>query len=336
MALPIFNTGTAMHNRHIKIIKLLSLLLTVATVALPASVLSFEITDDENQTVNFTAPFSRIISLYPAHTENLAYLGCDAELIGVGESDNFPEAISSKPQFSYRDNVEIFLAAKPDLILIRPMISRSQPELIEKLRASGITIISLQPTSITQIFSYWQKLGQLCGRTDAAELMAQQFQQTLAELKTNIPEQQSDRPLVYFEAIHNKMKTFAPTAISVFALTAGGGRNIADDAVGRNNSNIAPYGKERLLSHADSIDVFLSQTGRMNRVSVDEIYNEPGFQLIKAVQNKSVFLIEEELVSRPTMRLLTGISKIQSFLYPGLKPGLQRVVRHELSHKPQL
>ncbi len=310
--------------------------MALLALCLPTCAVSLELTDDESQTITVTTPFSRIISLYPAHTENLAFMGCDTALIGVGESDNYPESISRKPLFSYRDNAEIFLAAQPDLILIRPMISRSQPELIEQLRASGITIISLQPTSIDQMFTYWQKLGQLCGQTEKAASMVEQFKDTIAELKANIPQQQSDRPLVYFEAIHDKMKTFSPTAISVFALTAGGGRNVADDAIGRNNSNIAPYGKERILSRADSIDIFLSQTGRMNRVTVDEIYNEPGFQLIKAIQNKSVFLIEEELVSRPTMRLLTGISKIQSFLYPRLQSSQQQVVRHELHQNPQL
>jgi iron complex transport system substrate-binding protein len=325
-----------MLKRHAFIFKALTILIVVSALSLPVCAFSVEITDDENQTIDIATPFTRIISLYPAHTENLAFMGCDTEIIGVGESDNFPEHISRKPLFSYRDNAEMFLAAKPDLILIRPMISRSQPELIEQLRASGITIISLQPTSIEQMFSYWQKLGQLCGHVDKAEMMEEQFKKTLAELQANIPQQQSDRPLVYFEAIHNKMKTFAPTAISMFALTAGGGRNVAGDAIGRNNSNIAPYGKERILSLADSIDVFLSQTGRMNRVTVDEIYTEPGFQLIKAIQNKSVFLIEEELVSRPTMRLLTGISKIQSFLYPRLESSPQQIVRHELHHNPQL
>jgi iron complex transport system substrate-binding protein len=302
--------------------------LTVLALMMPASLHAESFTDDEGRTITFARPFSRIISLYPAHTENLAYMGCESELIGIGESDTYPESIAEKASFSYRDNTEKFLAANPDLILIRPMISRSQPELMEKLRAMGIAIVSLQPTSIDQMFSYWHKLGQLCGKSPEAMRMEEEFATTLAELRGNLPEDPARRPLVYFEAIHSKMKTFDPSAISIFALDAGGGRNIATDASGRNDSNIAPYGKERILAKADAIDVFLSQQGRMNRVTIDEIYREPGFQLIKAVQTRSVYLVEEELVSRPTMRLLAGIRKIQLLLYPALQQRLQDLAGH--------
>ncbi|WP_228721335.1 ABC transporter substrate-binding protein [Desulfosediminicola ganghwensis] len=294
-----------------------------------------EITDDEGSTIRFDKPFSRIISLYPAHTENLAFLGCDEEFIGIGRSDNYPASISDKNRFSYRDNTEKFLAARPDLILIRPMISRSVPELISKLRSAGITVVSLQPTNIDQMFDYWRLLGLLTGKTTEADKMVQQFTLALDQLEDSIPVPREERPRVYFEAIHSKMKTFAPDAISMFALETGGGLNIANDAVARNNSNIAPYGKERILAKANEIDIYLSQTGRMNRVSLTDIYNEPGFQLIKALQTNSVFLVDEELVSRPTMRLLTGISKIQSALYPVLRREQPDVASHEPLFTPQ-
>lgn len=293
--------------------RLLPILLLVA--ALPSFATAQTIIDDEGRAITFAKPFSRIISLYPAHTENLAAMGCEAEVIGIGTADDYPQDINDKPRFSYRDNAEKFLAARPDLLLIRPMISRSQPQLIDKLRATGITVASLQPTSIDEMLTYWRILGQFCGKTTRADQMVQKFVETVYGLKKQLPPIEQ-RPTVYFEAIHSKMKTFDPEAIAIFALTAGGGRNVAVDATGRNNSNIAPYGKERLLSKAKEIDVFLSQVGRMNRIRPDDIYQEPGFQLIKAIRNRSVCLIEEEIVSRPTMRLLTGIRQIQSCLYP--------------------
>ena len=39
-------------------------------------------------------------------------------------------------------------------------------------------------------------------------------------------------------------------------------------------TNIAAYGKERLLARADAIDVYLAQKGRMNPVTVEEILAE--------------------------------------------------------------
>jgi iron complex transport system substrate-binding protein len=53
----------------------------------------------------------------------------------------------------------------------------------------------------------------------------------------------------------------------------------------------------------------------MNRVSREMIEAEPGFQAIKAVREGKIFLIDEELVSRPTMRLLDGIRQVGAMLY---------------------
>ena len=100
----------------------------------------------------------------------------------------------------------------------------------------------------------------------------------------------------------------------MFVLETAGGINIAKDAIQVRKTNIAAYGKEKILSKAAIIDVYLAQKGRMNPVTVEEIKNEPGFQVIKAIKNNRVFLIDEMIVSRPTLRLLKGINTIAGIL----------------------
>lgn len=266
------------------------------------------------------SPFKRIISLYPAHSENLVTLGAVDQLIGISTSDNWPPAILNKPRFSYRDGPEKFIAANPDLVLVRPMIERSYPQLLNRLRQAGIAVISLQPTGVAEIFPYWQELGRLTGRQQQAFAMVSNFQGKLdriSRLISQIPKEK--RPLVYFESIHKKMKTFAPKSIAVFVLEEAGGINIATDAPRVRNTNIAAYGKERILTRADQIDIFLAQRGRMNPVSIETIRNEPGFGAIKAIRNNQVYLIDEHLVSRPTMRIITGISRLAAILHPQIE-----------------
>jgi iron complex transport system substrate-binding protein len=122
--------------------------------------------------------------------------------------------------------------------------------------------------------------------------------------------------------MHKQMRTFSKGAMACFALETAGGINIATDALPSRGTNIAIYGKEKLLSHAADIDVFLVQTGRMNRVTKKDIINEPGFDIIKAVKEDKIFFIDEKLVSRPTLRLIDGIYQIGRLLYPEhfLKP----------------
>lgn len=273
--------------------------------------------DKAGRKIHISKPFTRIISLYSAHTENLCFLGATDSLVGISRTDNFPAEILDRKKFSYREDPEKFIAMHPDLVLVRPMIERSYPQFIKKLGQAGITVISLQPSSVAEIFDYWKNLGRLVGREKEAEKMILSFQRGLEQIETglsSIPE--SERPRVYFESIHKKMKTFSLTSTAMYVLKQAGGINIATDAIQVRKTNIAAYGKERILRHADEIDIFLAQHGRMNPVTLDMIYQEPGFQAIKAVREKKVYLVEEALVSRPTFRILEGVKQLNTLFFP--------------------
>jgi len=53
----------------------------------------------------------------------------------------------------------------------------------------------------------------------------------------------------------------------------------------------------------------------MNQVTREIIESEPGFQAIKAIREGRIYLIDEELVSRPTVRLLEGIRQVRKMFY---------------------
>jgi len=273
------------------------------------------ITDTAGRSISFEQPFQRVISLYGAHTENLYKMGAEDVLIGVGRNDVYPPRASALPGFSYHDGPERFLAAAPDLVLIRPMIDRGYAPLIQRLEQSGITVVSLQPGTIEEMMAYWRTLGLLTGRPARADAMIAAFQQAVEDFQT-LSAAIRHRKRVYFEAIHKRMKTFTPGSMPIFALETAGGVNVAADATRVRTTNIAYYGKERILSQAGEIDVYLAQQGAMNQPSPALIRNEPGFDVIKAVQDGQIFIIDETIVARPTWRLLDGINTIGNLLYP--------------------
>lgn len=273
------------------------------------------VTDAAGRTIPVVQPFKRVISLYGAHTENLFKMGAEDVLIGVARNDVYPPQVSAKPGFSYHDGPERFLAAVPDLVLIRPMIDRGYAPLIQRLEQSGIRVVSLQPGTITEMVAYWRILGLLTGRAARAETMITAFQQAVAEFQA-LSASLRPRKRVYFEAIHTRMKTFTPGSMPIFALETAGGLNVAADATRVRTTNIAYYGKERILSRAGEIDVYLAQQGAMNQPSLELIRAEPGYDVIKAVKDGQIFIIDESIVARPTWRLLYGINTIGNLLYP--------------------
>ena len=273
--------------------------------------------DQSGRRLVVAKPYKRIISLYGAHTENLFSLGLGREVIGVSRHENYPAQALTKPVFSYHDDPEKFLAARPDLVFVRPMIDRGYPQFVTRLEKSGITVVSLQPATVREMYEYWKILGVLTGRQAQASEMILHFQNISASLKA-LSSSIVVKKRVYFESIHNKMKTFSPDSMAIFALETAGGINVAGDARPVRKTNIAGYGKERILSRATQIDVYLAQYGAMNRPTVSMIKNEPGFNAIKAVRDNQIFLIDEQIVSRPTLRLLEGIREIGKILYPNV------------------
>jgi iron complex transport system substrate-binding protein len=275
------------------------------------------VVDNRGRQIEVKTPFKRIISLYGAHTENLFSLGCGDEIIGVSVNDSFPAQAREKQKFSFHDDPEKFIANRPDLVLIRPMIDNGYPQFVQQLERYGITVVSLQPSTIPQMYAYWLTLGRLSGRQDQAKKMIAEFQEKIAQIQT-LTQGISEKKKVYFQAIHTRMKTFTPGSMPIFALETAGGINVASDARASRNSNIAIYGKEQILAKASQIDVFLAQRGIMNPVQKEQIVNEPGFKIIKAIKNKQVFLIDESIVSRPVPRLYEGIVTIGELLYPDI------------------
>ncbi len=295
------------------------------------------VTDQAGRTLTVARPFERIISLYGAHTENLFALGADAALIGVSRHEDHPPAALRKPVFSYHDGLERFLAAGPDLVLIRPMIDRGYAPLVQGLEKRGVTVLSLQPASVDEMYAYWRTLGLLTGRQLRAEAQVVAFQQAVQAFRALTRDVQP-RQRVYFEAIHKRMKTFMPGSMPIFALEAAGGVNIAADARQVRTTNIAFYGKERIMSRGPEIEVYLAQRGTMNPVTAAQIKAEPGFSVINAIRNDRICIVDEVLVARPTLRLLAGIDQIGRCLYPALfetegrrilkRAGLTRIPGH--------
>ncbi|RZB36520.1 MAG: iron complex transport system substrate-binding protein [Desulfobacteraceae bacterium Eth-SRB2] len=292
-------------------------LIMLLTPCLSASDRTNSFIDRSGNKIVVETPFKRVISLYGAHSENLFSLGLDKEIIGVSKNEAYPPQATKKPAFSYHDDGEKFIAARPDLVLIRPMIAGGYINLVLKLQRAGITVVSLQPRTVDEMYSYWKKLGILTGKENRADEMITAFHARLNRIELlvkDIPTPKKKK--VYFEAIHSKMKTFSPSSIAIFALKSAGGINVAHDAQARRGTNIAAYGKERILSHAEEIEIYLAQRGPMNPATIARIKEEGGFSAIRAVRQGEIYIIDEQIVSRPTMRLLEGIYEIGRILYP--------------------
>lgn len=273
--------------------------------------------DDSGREIKMMEPAKRIISLYSAHTENLCELGADDEIIGRGTSDVYPPQIISKKTYSYKDDAEEILEAKPDVVLIRPSIEKRSPDFIKSLENAGINVIALYPKSFDEFDSYIEKLGLITGKEEKAKELLKNFNEELLKIK-NDSSKIKNKVNVYFESTETNYRTVTPDSNPAKAIELAGGINIAKDAKALNKStSIADYGAEKILAKAKEIDVFVSQKGAMNAGgSLHSVAIRSGFDKIKAVSNGRIYTIDEKLISSPVFRHIKGIRELQRMFYP--------------------
>jgi len=257
----------------------------------------------------------RIISLYAAHTEVLLRLGAKDNIIGVSAQETYsgPEAEGwNPPVFTIHDDVEKFLAAKPDLVLVRPMHMAAGSRLVSSLKTAGIKVHSEQVLKAGDLYKYWRNLAALVGRQAEVEKMIINFDQQISiyhEAAQRRPEEA--KPTIFLEAIHNQVKTFTPDSLPVWLVELAGGRNVAADAKAHAKGlMVTDYGPERLLAKAKEIDIFISQAGPMNNSTLKQIKSREIYKPIRAFKDGRVYKIPEELLSRPTPSLIKGLEEL--------------------------
>jgi iron complex transport system substrate-binding protein len=262
--------------------------------------------------------FRRIISLYGAHTQNLAtFLGASDRLVGVSKEES--ELVREK--FSLTDGFEKYVASKADLILLRGAQYDGKEMLFDRLTQMGIKVAVLAPRTKDELLTYFKILGLLVDHEKEASAMVSCFESELKNLSLAAAKAKtksaSGPKKVFFESQHKTLRTFTPDSLPIFMVETAGAVNIAKDASSLTDSIIAGYGKEQLILKGGEIELYIAQKGPMNDISEEEIKSTPALSSsLSAIKRGEILIIDEALSSRPTPRLLEGARLVASKLYP--------------------
>jgi len=103
-----------------------------------------------------------------------------------------------------------------------------------------------------------------------------------------------------------------PDALAAVNVALAGGRLAATDAPENPGSSMVEYPVEKLLEKGESIEVYVAQSGGMNkRVTLADILARPGYMAIRAVRDGYILVIDEKLIASPTFRQLEGIELLE-------------------------
>ncbi len=274
---------------------------TPAAAAFPVTV-----TDDAGREVTVEAAPERIVSLAPANTEIVYALGMLDKLVGVTTYDDYPAEVADIAKIGdfVTPNIEAITAAQPDLILATTGV---QADVITQLEGTGATVIAIDPQTLDALYTSIETVGKATGTTAGATELVDGMK---ADIKTIGDAVSAEEPTPCFiEIAQDPLFTAGKGTLLDDLITAAGGRNIvtAEGYVG--------YSLEQLVT--DDPAVYLATLGSMSDPA--DLAKRPGYDKLAAVKDQRVYVLEDNLVSRPGPRVVAGIAQIAAALHPDVE-----------------
>lgn len=252
----------------------------------------------------------RIASLQPSISLTLAALGRLDTLCAVTKYciTALPElaarglpVLTDSWSFDRPGNVEALLTAKPDLVIA------SVPYRMESLAAilkCGIPVLALAPRNLADIYKDIRLIG---AHVDAdAELVIGTMQRAIDDVGArcaSIP--QEGRPLVYCEE-WGKPLIHSQTWVAEM-VEAAGGRFLGPPGAQTDAEAVAAAEPDVLL---------FAWCGAGDRVPLARVVEQRGWQELRAVRKRRVYVVPDELLNTPGPELMEGLKCIAAALHP--------------------
>ncbi len=290
--------------------KILSLLLALALLAAAALTAQAEtLTDMAGRELVLDAPLTRAIALNPADCEILYALGAQDVLVGRGEYCNYPEDVLSLPSVNSgaQTNIEQILALQPQVIIMSKMAQTV--EQVEALEKAGVRVVISDAQSLEGVYEAIALLGELTGREEAAEALAQEMRSGFDAIRQQA---QTIEKTVYFEVSPlewglwtSGKDTFLDELAQIVGLT-----NAFSDVTGW-----AEISQEQVLERDPDYIVTTAAYYGEGELPVDEIALREGWQDLRAVKNGAIYNADADMTSRPGPRLLDAAQALADFVH---------------------
>ncbi len=256
----------------------------------------------------------RVVSLSPSTTEMLFAIGAGEQVVGDTSYCNYPAEAADREiigGFSAKTiSVETIISLNPDLVIAG--VSAHQP-IVDTLRSAGITVLTIEPKSISDILNIIVELGIITGHEKEANNVSTNISTRIDALNDKLNRlKENERIKVFYEVWDAPLMTAGPKSFTGQMITKAGAINIFSDAKG----DYPQISAEELISR--NPQVILTSDTHGDKLTVDAMAQREGWESIDAVINNKVILLDGNIVSRPGPRVIDAIEKIANSIYPEL------------------
>ncbi len=234
-----------------------------------------------------TGQGERLVSLGTYVTQNLILLGLEKDLVGVTIHE--PAEIKKNCQLIgtlWEPNIEKILTLKPDVVVASEEGNR--PRSVNKLRQLKLEVLVLdQVYSFEDSCKNLRKLARRLHRQKQAEILINELKNQLQILRSTRP---AEGPAVFFCLGFKPLVTAGRYSYLEKIIEDAGGKNIFSSVAGK----YLTINLEEVIRRNPEVIISLEMEAESN----PDFWNN--FPDLKAVSNKRVFMVTNELFANPT------------------------------------
>ncbi|MEC2323259.1 ABC transporter substrate-binding protein [Lederbergia lenta] len=276
---------------------------------------SFSVTikDASDKDVVIEKKPEKIVSLIPSNTEIVYALGDGDAVVGVSESDNYPEEVNEIEKVAGMElNIEKIISLKPDVVLAHASTVSMWESGLKQLEDSGVTVLVVNEAhSFDEVYTSIEMVGKATGQNEEAEKLLEDMKSKLDELKEKAEAiSDKDRKSVFVELgpepeiYTTGNDTFMNEMLEVIH---------ADNAVTEQGDWIV-MNEEAIIKL--NPDVILITYGGYIENAKQQVLDRTAWQEVTAIKDKQVSEVNEDLVSRPGPRIIEGVEELAKAIYP--------------------
>ena len=266
------------------------------------------VTDEIGRRVKISNyPAKRIISLAPSITEILFALGLNEEIAAVTNFCDYPEAVLNKPRIGgfINPSIEKIVSLKPDLIIATTDGNRW--ETIHRLSDLGFTVYLIRPKSFSGVMKAIHHIGVMVGREEESRKIIVNMISKKEEIATRT--KSLPKPKVFFQIGYAPIMTVGRETLADDLIRLAGGKSISENE----SVNYPLYSIETVMLKAPEVIIISSMESKRDCMSLIKKWQD--WKNIPAIKRKSIYVIDSNLVDRPTPRIIEGLEAMVKMIH---------------------
>jgi iron complex transport system substrate-binding protein len=253
---------------------------------------------------------TRVIALAPSITEIIYDLGQEERLVGVTQYSTYPPEAESLPRVgSYvRLDIEKIVALQPDLCLATK--DGNPKHIVDKIVSLGIPVYVINPRNLQQIMDTITRLGSLLHAEKKAEELVSDMKKRIGQVQARV-KIGDHRPRVFFQIDAEPLFSAGTDTFIHELIEMAGGVNTAAGEI-----SYPRYSWEDIIALQPEIVLISSMAGGLSPEYLLKSWEK--WDLLSAVKNDRIYVVNAELFDRPTPRLVDGLEVIAALIHPEL------------------